>query len=267
MTVFGLLRVRNETRWILGCIQRILPVCERVFVFDDGSEDGTPDVCESLGDRVTVIRSPFRDRGEGLDEKRDKEVLLQRVMGCVSDVHLRGNPRSPFWALALDADEWLDPSAHDVIRKTLPDTPHHAFSVPIRFLWDSDLSLIDKPNHRRVRVDGVYRRFADIGRPSLFRLFNAAFRYQATPWGGNFHCSSIPQELLHAAAHIPIQAPCFHTGYNDKADRIRKWEFYNRVDPNNSVEDCYRHVCQGDVSHIPPDMRLKHAGPMAFEMM
>ena len=279
MTVFGMTRLRNETRWCVQTIQRMLLLCERVFVFDDGSTDGTPEFCEKLGERVTVIRSPFRaPTDQGLDERRDKDFLLQRVMGCVSDIHLSGDVRSPFWCLALDGDEWLEPDCVPGMREMLASTPHHAFSLPIKFLWDSDLSRINEPGQRRVRVDGVYDRFNKIGRPSLFRLFNAAFKFQATPWGGNFHCSSIPQELL-GHAHAVMPSTVWHLGYVHKEDRVRKFEWYNKVDPNNHVEDRYRHMVQGDIPEVPdwwtqaPDGRLpgptelRHAGPLRLEMM
>lgn len=242
----------------------MLPLCERIFVLDDGSQDGTPELCEQMSQRVTVIRSPFRDPvDQGIDESRDREYLLQRVMGCVSDIHLRGNERSPYWVCALDGDEILDASGVDIIRARLEEAKGHAFKLPIRYLWDTDLSLLPVVGQRRVRVDGVYRTFA---RPSIFRLFNAAFRFQRTPWGGNFHCSSIPQELLHCA-HEMINAPVWHTGYDSKSDRLRKYEFYNRIDPKNYAEDEYRHVCQGDIPEVPASAVLKHAGPMQFEMM
>lgn len=260
MTLFGLLRIKNESRWIREVLAAALPICERIFVLDDNSTDGTPEVCESVSERVTVIRSEFTT----LDESRDKSLLLQRVMDCVPDVHLRGNPRSPFWALAIDGDELLDtgPRRQRIV-ETCRDHPAHAFKLPIKYLWNSDLSLVDRLGHRQIRADGVYAKFA---RPSVFRLFNRAFRYQTTPWGGNFHCSSIPQELLGQSDNL-IGCPIWHLGYNDQADRIRKWEWYNKIDPGNAAEDEYRHCVQGDVVSVPAHARLKHAGPLRLEMM
>lgn len=264
MTIFGMMRIRNESRWIRDSLGSILPLCERVFVLDDGSSDGTPEICEKLSMQVTVIRSPFREPVDmGIDETRDKSFLLQRVMDCVSDIHLRGNPRSPFWCIGIDGDEILERSAYDPIRETIMHTPHHAFKLPIWYLWDSDMSIWSVKGKRRVRVDGVYGKFA---RPSLFRLFNRSFQFQKTPWGGNFHCSSIPQELLHCSQQIIEGAPLLHLGYQYKEDRIRKWEWYNSVDGGNEVEDRYRHCVQGDLPEIPATASLKHAGPMRFEM-
>jgi len=257
MTIFGMLRIRNEARWITDVLASIFPLCERVFVLDDHSDDGTAELCERSGGPVTVFRSQF----SGLDESRDKNFLLEQVMGCVPPVHfgaghLPGDEQSPFWVLAIDGDELLDTRGVDTIRRTLPTTAGHAFKLPIRYLWDSDMSLY--PERRQIRVDGVYRNFA---RPSLFRLFNRRFRFQSTPWGGNLHCSSIPQELLHVA-QVKLDAPLWHLGYNDRADRLRKYAWYNKVDPGNQGEDQYRHIVQGDVPEIPANAKLRHAGPL-----
>jgi len=248
MTIFGMLRVKNEARWIKRVIDSILPLCERVFVLDDHSTDFTDELCERMDERVTVYRSHF----EGIDETRDKNFLLGRILTCVSDVHLRGNLASPFWVLAIDGDEVLSDEGSDVLRQTLPNTKSQAFKLPVRYLWDKDT---------QVRVDGVYRTFA---RPSLFRLMNREFTFQSTPWGGNFHCSSIPQQLLHHA-HEACHAPLLHLGYMHKTDRIRKYEWYNRIDPQNQAEDCYRHMVIGDV--FPASSRFLHAGPLELQAL
>lgn len=248
MTIFGMLRIKNESRWIKDVVQSVLPVCERVFILDDHSTDGTEEICERLDERVTVYRSKF----VGLDESRDKSFLLERIMQCVSDRVLDGNERSPYWVLAIDGDEVLAPGGLEKITKAIDYTRFHAFKLPITYLWNSKTQR---------RVDGVYRNFA---RPSLFRLMNRAFQFQRTPWGGNFHCSSIPQELLHHAQAI-CDAPLLHLGYMDRADRLRKYAWYTTMDPNNRSEDCYRHIVQGDIPEVPADVKLMHAGPLALE--
>lgn len=255
MTIFGMTRVKNEARWIRNVLNSYLPLCERIWVLCDHPTDFTDEIAERLDSRITVIRSPFP---ETVDETRDKNLLISRVMGSVSDVHLRGDESSPYAAIHFDGDEQLDPLGIDVIRNYLDNSKGHAFKLPIRYLWDSDLSKVTLPGQRRVRVDGVYKTFA---RPSIFRLFNSAFTFQSTPWGGNFHCSSIPQQLLHHA-HETIPADIWHLGYNDKADRIRKYAWYSKVDPNNAAEDFYRHMVAGDIPEVPASAKLKHAGPL-----
>ena len=245
-----MLRIKNEARWIKDVIQAILPVCERVFVLDDHSTDFTNEIVEQMDERVTLYRSIFA----GIDERRDKQFLLDRIMNCVSDFHLRGNPASPYWVLAIDGDELLAEGGCDTIRQTLHETDRQAFKLPIKYLWDA---------RDQVRVDGVYANFA---RPSIFRLMNAKFRFQETPWGGNFHCSSIPQELLHQA-HGTCQAPILHLGYMEQADRLRKHAWYNQIDPHNAVEDCYRHVIQGDPGGPAASEYLLHAGPLEIQSL
>jgi hypothetical protein len=48
-------------------------------------------------------------------------------------------------------------------------------------------------------------------------------------------------------------------------DRRRKFDWYNLKDPNNLVEDQYRHMIQGDAGGPPPHMKLRHAGPLKLE--
>jgi len=174
-----------------------------------------------------------------------------------------GNPGSPYWALAIDGDEELMQGGVSAIEYATSAEDIHSYHLRIPFLWNDP---------KCIRVDRVYRRFEQLGRPSLFRLMNQSFRFLKTPFGRsangkpvNFHCSSIPQELLYCAQ--PCKARLLHWGYLNAEDRMRKYLFYNEIDPNNAAEDCYKHVIQGDVPHIPADARLLHAGPMEFEAL
>lgn len=236
-TIFGMLRIKNESRWIADVLASIEPLCERIFVLDDHSTDGTQDICRRF-QKVTLIESPF----EGLDEQRDKNFLLGLLHAAIpeADQHFaKGNPESSYWALAIDGDEMLEADGPAIIRETLASGSAHAYALQIRFLWNS-------PD--QVRVDGVYGTFA---RPSLFRLMNTRFQFMSTPWGeeinghrANFHCASIPQELLHHSG--PCRARLWHWGYIDEAKRADKFCWYNAIDSGNDAEDQYRHICQGD---------------------
>lgn len=248
MTVYGMLRIKNEARWIEQVLHSIAPLCEKIFVFDDHSEDETAEICAAFPG-VTLHRSQFH----GLDESRDREVLLRQVMSAVPAEHLLGDETSPYWALAIDGDEILEKKGPALIRAELANSEgKHAYSLPIRYLWDG---------YDQIRVDRLYRTFA---RPSLFRLMNKNFGFQRTPFNGNLHCASIPQELLHHA-HIACPARLWHLGYMHREDRLRKYEYYNSVDPENEGEDCYRHMVIGDLPEIPADSALKWAGPLELE--
>lgn len=265
----GFTRIKNEARWIERVIGAQLPLVDHLIVMDDHSTDLTADICRDMGPKVEVHSSPF----QGLDERRDKQWLLDRAYEHMPEHHraeyTRGCPWSPYWAVCFDGDEELIPEDVPLIQEAVSRPGVHAVSLRILYLWD-------RPD--QVRVDRVYR---DFRRPSLFRLMNRDFHYQSTPFGrpvvmddgqvvqANFHCSSIPQELLHNAQQpgSRCEARLIHWGYMDRADRVRKYEWYNRIDPGNQGEDCYRHIVQGDVPEVPAGAVLRHAGPMEFRSL
>jgi glycosyltransferase involved in cell wall biosynthesis len=228
--MIGLMRVKNEARWILRALMSITPVCDQVLVMDDHSEDVTPFIARAVP-KVTVFDSPFT----GLDETRDKNWLLDKARGAD-------------WILMIDGDEALDPMDVSVVSEAT-ESPAQCFGLKVLYLWDSE---------HQVRTDGVYGRFR---RASMFRP--GAHRFQSTAYGGNFHCGNAPLALQ--ARSQPLNASLLHFGYLHKADRLRKYAWYNEQDPGNVMEDRYRHMVQGDLPDIPASAHLRHAGPLVLE--
>ncbi len=244
------MRVRNEARWIESVVRAILPVSDHVLILDDKSDDATPDICESI-EGVRLFRSESSTR----DESADKDWLLSQAYELLEDKDKKGNPDSPWFAILIDGDEQLFTEDQELVRQLAQSQGGQnmdAFKFKIPYAWDSP----DK-----IRVDGVYSHMANVGRPSMFRLMNDQFRFQRTRFGGgqNFHCSSVPQEMLHSARASDVRL--LHWGYMHKEDRIRKFAWYNQHDPNNfAAEDCYKHMVIGDI--FPAESRFKHAGPL-----
>lgn len=226
--MIGLLRVKNEARWIERALLSLQPLCDRMLVMDDHSTDETPELARQCG--AEVLPSPF----EGLDEARDKDWLLQHA----------GNSG---WAMMIDGDEELYAPDVEMVRAACADPGAAAYSLRVLYLWNS-------PTH--VRVDGVYGRFR---RPSLFRL-GAGLSFRRTGAGAtaNFHCSNVPEQLV--ARVRPCGARLLHYGYMLSEDRMRKYEWYTARDGANRAEDGYRHVVIGDV--FPAESRFMHAGPL-----
>ena len=230
---FGLLRVKNEGRWIGRVVASLFGVCDKILVLDDHSADDTVAICEAAG--CVVYRSHF----EGIHEARDKDWLLEKVWchgaqlgDCV---------------LCIDGDEILHPDDCGMVR-TWVNGASIAASLRVLYLWDRET---------RFRVDGVYGNFH---RPSLFRLTERRLSFRVTGFGGSFHCSSVPAS--HIAAARSFGARLLHLGYLHGADRIRKYHWYNSVDGGNKVEDGYRHMGLGDL--FPESARFKGGGPIAF---
>lgn len=235
MNFAGMLRIKNEARWIERVIRSLQPLCSHVFVLDDHSDDGTPFICASIPG-VTVFDSPFY----GLDESRDKDWLLGHIRQSGADI-----------VVAVDGDEVLEPTGQDKILRAV--SRGDAWSMQVLYAWDSE---------DRVRVDGVYSRMF---RPSMFRTAATQYGFLKTPFGNgaNLHCSSVPQELLHGVVKTDIRL--LHLGYMEKADRLRKFAWYNLIDPRSKGEDYYRHIVQGDLPEIPANARLRHAGPLKLQ--
>jgi glycosyltransferase involved in cell wall biosynthesis len=244
-----MLRIKNEARWIERVIRSILPVCQCVYILDDNSTDGTIEICEKLISESGGIVL-YKSKASTVDEARDKNVLLGMIMDQVPQEYLAGRLDSPYWVLAIDGDEVLPAQYHHVLQNFCA-TRYHAGKLHIKYLWDSE---------NQVRVDGIYRNFL---RPSLFRLYHRNYTFQQTPFGNgkNLHCSSVPQEMLAQAVGIAVALN--HYGYLHKEDRLRKYAYYNEIDPHDEAEDGYRHMVIGDL--FPADSKFRHAGPLELK--
>jgi glycosyltransferase involved in cell wall biosynthesis len=211
--IVGIMRVKNEARWIERSIHSILPVCDRVLVFDDHSEDGTADLAYDVDFKVLVADSPF----SGLDEVRDKNHLLDWA-----------STFSPDWLLCIDGDEMLAPASVPILKQAL-EGGSRCISMRIPYLWDRE---------DQIRVDGVYGEFR---RHSAFRPSKR--RYSSSQAGG-FHCGNVP--IANRASTLTLDTiELMHFGYMHAEDRARKYAWYNAVDPANQAEDCYRHIAAG----------------------
>lgn len=241
--IVAVLRVRDEARWISEVLQA-LAWCRQVYLFDDNSTDNTVELAEAEG--ATVIRSPFND----FDEARDKAYLVKEV---------HKDWAFGTWILMVDGDEVLAEGSQQRIEAAIASRVAPAYRLRIIYLWNS---------RDQARVDGVYGRFS---RPSLFQM-NQYFNFKHTDPEGNLHCSSVPSFYLQRTAECT--AILFHLGYMDKEDRLRKWEYYNKLDPHNVAEGydprypergSYPWIVQGDIEAVPAGAHLKHAGPLEVQ--
>lgn len=237
-----LMRVKNEARWIGRVIDSVKELGP-VFVMDDASTDDTRVIAIQRG--AVVYASPFVDLP--LNEVRDKTWLVNRVRAdWLADIG-----GCPDWFLLIDGDEELERGGVEKIRKACASNAADIFSLRVLYLWDRE---------NQIRVDGLYEK---LSRMSLFRN-NPAWTFESYYKGIGTHCGlhtgNAPQG--EKVRYGMLDACLLHYGYLFAADRKRKFEWYNRVDPANEVEDCYRHIVQGDSGEVPADAKLKHAGPL-----
>lgn len=232
MRVIGAMRIKNEARWIGEVLDAMRPLCEHIAVMDDHSTDDTVKVCIDHG--AEVFPSPFQDLNEG----RDKNWLLAEI-----------GAYQPEWVVMIDGDEIIEPGGGERLLSML-DRPIDAIRLRVAYLWDT---------REQVRTDGIYGTFK---RGSVFRYeLGAKFK-------PGFHCSNVPTLGWRPRA-VESDVRLLHLGYLHREDRIRKYYWYNEKDPRNMIEDCYRHMVQGDIPDVPADWRrgieLRHAGPLTLE--
>lgn len=246
MEIVAALRVKNEGRWI-GEVLDALQWAKVVYLMDDHSTDDTKDIAKKRG--VVVLDSPF----DSFDEARDKEWLVEQVA--------KENANGA-WVLMQDGDEVLETSGEGRIKEAIQRNPQAlAFTIGIKFLWNS---------RTQYRIDGVYGRFR---RPSLF-ILTKDWSFRRSGVNGNLHPSCVP--AFNRRAIRPCSASLLHYGYMLKEDRIRKWKFYNGMDPVNTTEGydprhpergSYPHIVQGDILEVPSGARLLHAGPLELRRL
>jgi hypothetical protein len=236
--IVGMIRAKNEARWIERSVKSLLTVCSQVFVMDDGSADNTAELARLAGARV--LASPF---ATGPDESRDKSWMVEQIKATLT----------PDWILCIDGDEELPPGSAEKIKAAARRNDIQCYEFGFYHLWD-------RPD--QIRADRWYSNFV---RRSMFRPVNGfTFRslYENNGVHGGLHTGNGPRDLPTA---VLSGVRLIHWGYMNKEDRLRKYRWYNSIDPNNEIEDRYRHCVQGDVPEVPADAILKHAGPLELK--
>ena len=226
--IVGTIRAKNAARDIARCIESIQRVCPTVLVLDDHSTDNTAAIAESLG--ATVYASAFPDRDDG----RDHDFLLQRARKLKAD-----------WIFAIDSDEALDARDIPALVNACLYSDVDALHLRWMNLWNSET---------QVRVDGIW------GKGSPPRLWRVTPSLQFTSMSAGVHAWPVGN-----VKRGFVDVRLWHWGNMRKEDRIRKYHWYNAVDPGNASEDFYRHVVQGDIPEIPADVKLDKAGPLQLQ--
>jgi GT2 family glycosyltransferase/radical SAM superfamily enzyme YgiQ (UPF0313 family)/2-polyprenyl-3-methyl-5-hydroxy-6-metoxy-1,4-benzoquinol methylase/glycosyltransferase involved in cell wall biosynthesis len=148
----------------------------------------------------------------------------------------------PDWVLCHDGDELYEDSAPQRIFEAIRSCPDDVAVLDVQFLymWD-DL--------QHYRCDGIYER---IFHHRLFRLKGqqeTALSFESTAHGANFHCESVPPNIKGRVMQIDVVVK--HLGYMHKEDRLRKYRWYKKMDPQNAVQGYYEHLLD------QPGMRIE----------
>lgn len=231
----GLMRVKNEARWIEESLESLLLACGRVFVFDDHSVDGTPEICEKTAG-VTLIRSPF----SGLNEGRDKAFLLNAARGATAAE----------WFFFVDGDEVVEKDGGKKLRELLrcPIKDVRVADVTVLYYWNGTDGVRWDKNFKRFEATRV-----------IAPKKEAVFSYGDGP--AQLHCGCVPDELLGSSRYM-LDLALWHYGYMEAEVRRNKFEWYRANDSGNAREGNYLHILQGDPGGPGPKEELRHGGPL-----
>ena len=129
MRIVVLMPCLNEAEVIAASVQRLLDIHDpglHVMVIDDGSDDGTGDVVQAIGDpRAEVLRRvlPNARRGKGEALNNALAVVRERFSGC--------DPSSVIVGV-VDADGRLDPHAIAETRRAFASAEVGAVQMGVR---------------------------------------------------------------------------------------------------------------------------------------
>jgi len=119
----------NEEKHISRCIESVA-WADEVIVLDSGSKDNTVAIARKLGAKVFETDWP----GYG----PQKQNALEKA--------------SHEWVLSLDADEYLDVHAAEVIQKHIQSSKLSAFKLPIRMVFQNSVMRFANSDNKHIRL-------------------------------------------------------------------------------------------------------------------
>ena len=214
-------RLQNVERWIKQSIESIYDFCDEIIILDDNSTDDTKNICTQF-DKVVDIHTKT---DSSFDEARDRNFLLNMAL-----------KRKPDVLLSLDGDEIFLPDSGKIIREEIdilyPDV--QVFEFQLFTLWDNPI---------QIRFDGA---FSSFWQKRMFRLKDQPtdLRINESPYPGNLHCGSIPNNTMGIEHPVRSNAKIFHCASLDESLRNEKYEWYISKDPDNPLTDNYQHMLE-----------------------
>ena len=243
-TIIAMYRSKNSEKWIEQSLKSSLQICSHAVIVD-ASTDNTVEICKKFGDKVEI----FHDENLLFDETRDKNILLEMAL-----------KKNPDFLFNLDTDEILMHNAKKILLDEINIFHSDADVFEFQFL-----EMWDKSN--QYRYDG---HISNIWKKKLIRMKNQPdnLHYDDMPYSGNMHCPGIPQNSFGLNNSVRSRVKILHYGYFDSESRQEKYDFYNKMDPNNTSFDGYRYLVSENSKFSGPEgmeFRLLHNNMVVSE--
>ena len=220
-------RIQNEERWIEKSLESASEVCQEIVILDDCSTDNTVNICKKFPKVVDIYE---RKEPLPLDEVRDRNILLELALKL-----------DPDYILTIDGDEVLMPNSKEILYEELSVLYPNA-----KVLYLQILDVWDKPN--QIRIDGIYGKTWS---PRLIKVEKTSpiLKFYSTKYDGNLHCYNSLIEEIQETYFYNSTVKLLHYSNFNKEIRQKKFEYYNKIDPNSIEQDGYKHVISGEGIH------------------
>lgn len=211
LRIVCVMQVRNESRFLRGCLDHLRPYVDGFVILDDGSTDETSSILDGEPSLLVRLQNPAIEPHHW-DEKGNKQRLLDAAKEAGAD-----------WVLVCDADERLETLFLRHLRAiaaALAPLGLPCVSLALRELWD---------RHDQYRVDGVW------GRKRAARFFALPDQisfHASTELHGNWH----PDEVATRGRLILTGYNLYHLRMIHAADREARRDRYKRLDPDNRFQ-------------------------------
>lgn len=200
--IVGSMVVRDEAnRYLQASLSRLLEVCDKVFVADDGSMDNSVEMARSMG--CSVWERPDSVKPFAVNESVFRSAAWNTLGETMS-------LNEDDWVLSIDADEYLMASRKQLEEMAVQAGQRNAFTLSIREAWSLDPVLI--------RVDGFWRE----NHNRRVHRWNKEAKFRNVTMG----CGSVPDGGRCTEIH---KIQILHFGYALEEDRLRKYDFYKSL--------------------------------------
>ena len=217
MKLLATMVARNEAgRYLDACLKWLKTCVDEVHVFDDQSDDETPEIVLSHGCRLTV-------RGDDQPSFLDHEGKFRQAAWDAFEQKIK--PQKYDWVLAIDADEFLIAGGKErleLVEAAANAEFRGAKSVILNF--QEIFGFVD--NIPLVRTDGYW---ASIAHPRFFQYRpNGQFLDRAMA------CGSEPTYVKEAPSSEAPGLTILHFGYAKEEDQASKYARYSQTTGHNS---------------------------------
>jgi hypothetical protein len=226
------MQVRNEARYLEGCLDHMRAYVDGIIALDDGSTDATVQILGREQKLLDLLVNPATD-AHVWRECDNKMRLLKRARELGMD-----------WVICCDADEryeslFLENLAS--IAGSFPADELTCISVACRELWDDP---------RQYRVDGIW------GRKTRARFFRLPERISFDSCR-DLHGEWYPDQIREQGRMLRIHHVFYHLKTINREDRIKRRDFYKKLDPENRFQPVgYDYLAEESV-----DMKLETIRP------